>query len=205
MRSLLTRSRVAVRWAVLALASLGAAPGCGSGSGSGDQQPFTFLWFGTVTEIVDGNLMPAAMAGVQVGDAIVARVDYDPALFADGLVVDDGREYAAPAGLVMTYEFSSGGRFTRDVTGVSLRDPGAFDQVNWLGSDLGGLLFQLNDPSDTGLSLPFEIQFSIVHAEFADAAANFASNGTNLDFPAGDADTDRRISMDATSFQLISN
>jgi hypothetical protein len=200
------------RRCVLALACV-ATVGCGGGGdgegggGAGTPlPPFTFRWFAVVDSITDGDSLPATMVGVQVGDVLVAHVDYDPAAFAAGVNVSgDGLDYGAPAGLLMHYAFTSGGQFTKVISDVRVRDGGSFDQWNWDGGDFGGLLFQLNDPSDAAFTLPLGAQFATSHAQFRAAVANFDFGGAPLVFPApADADV-RNIELSVTGFVLLPN
>ena len=141
---------------------------------------FTFEWMGTVTEIVDGNNDPAAIPGVGIGDVMTATVTYDPADFGTGIdVTGDGLDYAAPAGLQLQFQFSTGGRFSDNITGVRARDGGAFDQWNWNGGQGGGLLFQANDFSDSSFDLPLSTSFVDVHDLFLNTLSNFSPSGGN--------------------------
>jgi hypothetical protein len=131
---------------------------------------YQFTWTGTV----DGIVGPA-LPGVSVGDMMVASLLYDPATFGTGVNVSgDGLDYPAPAGLQMNYSFTSGGVYTNDVTGVRARDGGSFDQWDYTGGP-SGLLFQLNDSSDSAWTLPLPSSFTDMHALFLSKFSNFAS------------------------------
>lgn len=184
----------------------GSGGGGGGGGGGAPLPPFTFRWTATVDAVTDGNGAAALLAGVQVGDVLTAEVNYDATLFLDGVNVSgDGRDYAAPAGLLMSYAFASGGRFTKEVTYVRARDGGTYDQWVWAGGDFGGQLLQLQDPSDVSLSLPLVIQFPTVHAQFRATLANFQSPSAILEFPAALATDVRHIGLTVTGFVILVN
>jgi len=135
---------------------------------------YRFTWTGTVEEIWDEDtLSDATPAGVNVGDTMVASVLYDPDGFAAGAdVTSDGFDYTAPSGVQMIYSFTSGGLYAHDVTAVRARDGGSLDQWNWKGGP-GGLLFQLNDHSDSSFTLPLPDSFADMHALFLSTLSNF--------------------------------
>lgn len=130
---------------------------------------YQFTWTGTVDDITG-----PALPGVSVGDTMTASLLYDPAAFGTGVNVSgDGLDYPAPAGLQVTYSFTSGGVYADDVTAVRARDGGSFDQWNYKGGP-GGLLFQLNDSSDSAWTLPLPTSFVDMHALFLSKLSNFA-------------------------------
>jgi len=193
------RVRIAVRilLLVLGLASLT--------SGAAFAAPFTFEWSATVTQIEDGSGSPASMAGVGVGDELVAYVTYDTDDFAAGVNVSgDGFDYAAPANLQMAYSFESGGSFVEDVTAVRARDGGSFDQWNWKGGGFGGLLFQANDFSDASWDLPIPSSFGAMHDLFLATRSNFeASAGNTFRVVTGDPLTSRIVALGDPSFSIV--
>lgn len=162
-----------------------------------------FQWEGTVAEITDGASNDASLAGVNVGDTMVARVSYDPATFAAGVnICGDGLDYAAPAGVQMTYSFSSGGFFAHDVTSVRARDGGSFDQWNWKGGP-GGLLFQLNDSDDSSWDLPVPSSFQDMHDLYVANFTNLHDIGHSyLELPAENRLDARLVQVTATYIYL---
>jgi len=174
-------------------------------SGAAFAAPFTFEWSATVTQIEDGSGAPASMAGVGVGDELVASVTYDTDDFAAGVNVSgDGFDYAAPANLQMAYSFESGGSFVEDVTAVRARDGGAFDQWNWKGGGFGGLLFQANDFSDASWDLPIPSSFGAMHDLFLATRSNFeASAGNTFRVVTGDPLTSRIVRLGDPSFSIV--
>jgi hypothetical protein len=161
---------------------------------------FTFKWTGIVERIVAGYYYdePATLAGVNVGDSFVATVTYDTAAFGPGVNVSgDGLDYAAPAGLQMTYQFESGGVFTKDITDVRARKYVAttgwgYCQWNWDGGDFGGLLFQANDWSHTAFDPPVPESFDEMHTLFLNTLSMFEGGG-RLEFPTGNPQTDIQV------------
>lgn len=154
---------------------------------------YVFTWSATVEEITDGDYFPATLAGVNIGDTMTATVLYDPAAFGPGVVVtSDGLDYAAPAGLQMTYSFTSGGLYAHEVTGVRARAAAIEDQWNWKGGP-GGLLFQLNDFSRSSYTTPLPTSFVEMNAMFLGAMANFDDTGNDMLRIAADDPEDWRI------------
>lgn len=166
---------------------------------------YTFEWTGSVESIEDGYGEPATMEGVSVGDSFVATVTYDTADFADGIPeTSDGLDYAAPAGLQMTYQFASGGVFTKDITAVRARkyvsNGWGYCQWNWKGGDFGGLLFEANDWSHSAFDLPLPDSFDEMHTLFLNELLLFEPSGGNyLGFWTGNLEIERDVSfMDQT-------
>lgn len=204
-----TAMRPVARRSFLALLLIASA-GCGGsgGGGSGPRPAFTFRWFASVDAIRDGGTNPATVPGVQEGDELTAHVDYDPAHFGAGANVSgDGLDYAAPAGLLMNYAFTSGGRFTKEVSGVRAQDAGAFDQWTWRGGDFGGVLFAIPDPTDASFTLPLPAQFATVHTQFRATLAAFDTemSGPSLEFPAANPADVRRIFFKVTGVEIVQN
>jgi hypothetical protein len=199
--------RSAPAWLAASLLCLLGSCGGGGGGGGGDGPPFVFEWLATVAEIVDGNGDPATMPGVQVGDSMRATIEYDPEDFGPADVFEGGgfvvATYTAPDGLVMTYEFSSGGIFTKEVTEASVGD-GSFDQFNWEGGDFGGLLFQVNDFASGSLSAPFPADFAALQSDLIEAFATLEPTGNErVEFPAPDAADAREVRLSTTLFQIV--
>lgn len=164
---------------------------------------FTFEWTGTVEKIEDGFGDPATLAGVNVGDSFVATVAYETAGFGPGVNVSgDGLDYAAPPGLQMTYLFSSGGVFNKDVTAVRARDGGTFDQWNWKGGDFGGLLFQANDWSDSSFDLLLPVSFGDMHTLFLSTLSNFSPSDGYLAVITDDPKSDRWVFFSDPDFSI---
>jgi len=154
---------------------------------------YVFTWSAMVEEITDGDYLPATLAGVNIGDTMTATVVYDPATFGPGIhVVGDGLDYAAPAGLQMTYSFTSGGLYAHEVTGVRARAAAIEDQWNWKGGP-GGLLFQLNDFSRSSYTTPLPTSFVEMNTMFLGALANFDDTGNDTLRIAADRAEDWRI------------
>lgn len=154
---------------------------------------YVFTWSAMVEEITDGDYLPATLAGVNIGDTMVASVVYDPTAFGPGVVVtSDGLDYAAPAGLQMTYSFTSGGLYAHDVTAVRARAAAMEDQWNWNGGP-GGLLFQLNDFSRSSYTTPLPTSFVEMNAMFLGTLANFDDTGNDMLRIAADNPEDWRI------------
>jgi len=131
---------------------------------------YQFTWTGTVDEITG-----PALPGVNVGDTMTASLLYDPAAFGAGVdVTGDGLDYPAPAGLQMTYSFTSGGVYADDVTAVRARHNTSSDQWNYKGG-VGGLLFQLNDPSNSSWPSSLPTSFVDMHDLFLTKLSNFAT------------------------------
>ena len=156
---------------------------------------YMFEWTGFVEMIEDIFGLPAPLDGVNVDDWFVATVTYDTAAFGPGVVViDDILDYPAPAGLQMTYQFESGGVFSKDISAVRAAKQlvGATkDQWNWKGGDFGGLLFQANDWLSASFTPDFPTEFDVIHAQFLSSLSNFEpSSGNHLGVNMGDSDPD---------------
>jgi hypothetical protein len=131
---------------------------------------------------------------------MVSQVIFDPATFGPGVnICGDGLDYAAPAGLRMTYSFSSGGVYAHDVTAVRARDGGSFDQWNWKGGP-GGLLLQFNDATDTAWELPLPSSFVDMYDLYEDAYFGMAFTGSERLVLAAENPVDwRTVGIDARS------
>ncbi len=118
-------------------------------------------------------------------------------------VSGDGLDYAAPAGLQMSYSFTSGGLYTNDITCVRARVNGSRDQWNWKGGP-GGLLFQFNSSSNAAWDETPPSSFADVHDLFLSYYSDFS-----LVIPAGvqltgdDAYGVRYLMLDFTSWSDV--
>jgi hypothetical protein len=92
-------------------------------------------------------------------------------------VASDVLDYPAPPGLQMTYQFESGGVFSKDITAVRAAKDVGNSQWNWNGGDFGGLLFQANDFTATSFELPLPEVFDDMHAQFLSSLSNFEPLG----------------------------
>ena len=109
---------------------------CGSGTAvptdgdvGGSTTPYTLEWTGTVKTILDLEDENASMANLEVGDAYVASLTFDPAEFAEGEVgPGDLMRYAAPPGLEVVYEFASGLVVEREVLRINV-EPGESAEI----------------------------------------------------------------------------
>lgn len=199
------QSRLVTLLALILLCPLGCGGG-GGGDPGNPQLPFRFEWVGTVADIEDGSGAPAVLPDVNVGDTFVATLDYDPADFGDGVdVTSDGLDYDAAAALTMTFEFSSGGVYTREVNSVRARSASTLDQWNWK-SD-GSLVFQANDTTNSSYELPLPTSFPFMHTLFVNASdLLIPSSGNSLDlFVEAAPDDRRRISFGNQLYQVIEN
>ncbi|MFC1657200.1 PEP-CTERM sorting domain-containing protein [Candidatus Moduliflexota bacterium] len=163
---------------------------------------YTFEFSGTVGEIHDGFDDPATLPDVSVGDSFSAWVTYDTSMFGPGVnVIGDGLDYAAPLGLQMTYQFSSGGLYTESISAVRARDASLSDQWNWKGGDFGGGLFQANDFAGTSFTSPLPTSFDDMHTLFLSTFTNFSPlpDDTLIGIITADPLTDRFVGYDALS------
>jgi hypothetical protein len=169
---------------------------------------YTFEWTGTVSATVDGFYDPVTMPDVSVGDSFTASLTYDTSSFGPGVdPFGDGTilDYAAPAGLQMTFQFESGGNYSRDIYEVRTADHGAHDQWNWNGDKYGtgvgtNPLSQLNDYSDSSWELPLPISFEEMHTLLLSSISNFTSaTSFYIVIEDGDPSTDRVVEFDEGS------
>jgi len=109
-------------------------------------ETFQFTWNAVVNGTYNEFYSPTTIPGINVGDQMVATITYDPLAFGPGTLLSGiGRRYAAPLGLTIDYDFTSGASFSKPVLSVSAFDY-TFDQVNWEDPDQL-ILFQGNDYS----------------------------------------------------------
>jgi hypothetical protein len=169
---------------------------------------YTFEWTGFVERIEDGWGEPAPLTGVDLDDWFVATVTYETTAFGPGVdVIGDGLDYPAPPGLQMTYQFESGGVFSKDITAVRARKyvpPTGlgYCQWNWNGGDFGGLLFQANDWTHSAFDLPAPVLFDEMHTLFLGTLSMFEpASGNHLGVNVG-PDDDRMVFFKVQSFSI---
>jgi hypothetical protein len=150
-------------------------------SGLAEAGLYTFTWTGVVIGILDSNyyLLPS-YPGINIGDTYLNSTTYETTAFGAGVDVGGfGRQYAAPAGLQMHHNFSSGGVFDRNISEVQVLDLYLSNDLwNWVNQNQATNkgVFQAVDSSTTSFALPLPSSFDQMHTIFQGNLTNFTQN-----------------------------